>query len=294
MSGIGSIGGSTNYGMTMMRRPDPQEMFKKVDADGSGGISQAELQAVTDGIAEKSGQTLDAAQLLTQHDSNGDGSLDREEMNSLMESIRPRHEREAMLNGEASSEGQSSDTVDAKTLASYLSNAGQELVNSLISMLQQMQSSATGSDDGSATQVAAENGRQGAPPPPPSPAEMFKKVDSDGSGAISQDELQSVLDRISEKSGTMQDAKELLAANDADGNGTLDKPEMDNLMKSLGPPPPPQQTAGGSSGGSTDETLQNALASFLQNADSNSLAGLLRLMTNSTGSTTGRTVNTVT
>ena len=163
MSGISGISSSMSYGMAPMRRPDPQEMFKKVDSDSSGGVSQTELQTLTEKISENSGQSLDAAKLLSEYDSNSDGSLGQDEMNSLMESIRPKHEREAMMQ-KNSGEGNSSSGLDAQSMASYLSNSGQDLVSNLISMLQELQSAM---DEDGTSSLSAVNGRQEPPPPPP-------------------------------------------------------------------------------------------------------------------------------
>ena len=298
MSSISSIGSGMEYSMMAMQRPKPQEMFKKVDSDGSGGVSQTELQTLTDRISEKSGQSLDAAQLLTTYDSNSDGSLGQDEMNSLMESIRPKHEREAMLNGEATTDSQSSQSgsLDTQSMASYLSNSGQELVTSLISMLQQLQSTLTENAESSDT-VSEVNSMAGgrARPQPPNPEELFKTVDTDGSGSVAQDELQTLLDKLSEKNGQTLDAKELLAQNDQDGNGTLSEEEMGSMMKSIAPPPPPTlQAQSESTATTTDETVQNALSSFLQSTDKNNLASLLKLMKSYAGnSTTGQTVSTM-
>ncbi len=141
MSSINSIGGSMGYGMAAMRRPDPQEMFKKVDSDGSGGVSQTELQSLTEKISQKSGQSFDAAKMLSEYDSNSDGSLGEDEMKSLMESIRPKHEREAMLNTQGES-GSQSPGVDAQSMVTYLSNSS---LSDLIKLLKNDSSNSSSS-----------------------------------------------------------------------------------------------------------------------------------------------------
>jgi hypothetical protein len=79
MSGMGGMGG--------MKRPDPQEMFRRDDADGSGGIDQEELTAVAEKMAEKSGMSIDAEGLMAEFDADEDGTLNEEEMKSAMGSV---------------------------------------------------------------------------------------------------------------------------------------------------------------------------------------------------------------
>ncbi|MDK9717659.1 MAG: EF-hand domain-containing protein [Trichlorobacter sp.] len=290
MSSISSISSSISslFGIDQQKRK--QELFNKVDSDGNSSISQTELTALTDKISEDSGKTLDASSLLSQYDSDSDGSLNSDEMDSLMESIKPKHERDAMLNNEDQSGNQSSG-LDTTSLASYLSNSGQDLVSSLISMLQQMQSSSSDDeDDSSISSSSAINGKQGPPPPPPpKPEEMFSKVDSDSSGALSSDELQTMLDKLAEMTGQSQDASTLITQYDSDSDGALNSDEMDTMMKSMGPPPPPPQQAqsGSSNSDESSSALQSALASLLKNADQTSLSNLLKqLQGSSSGSGT--------
>jgi Ca2+-binding EF-hand superfamily protein len=67
---------------------------------------------------------------------------------------------------------------------------------------------------------------------------MFAKADADGNGGVDKAELQSLLDKISKKTGTTAaDAQTQLSKMDGDGNGSLSKDELDTGMKSLMPPP---------------------------------------------------------
>jgi hypothetical protein len=67
---------------------------------------------------------------------------------------------------------------------------------------------------------------------------MFAKVDSDGSGTVDKSELQTMLDKLSERSGqTLGSADDLLGKMDSNGDGSLDSEELDAGMKSLMPPP---------------------------------------------------------
>jgi Ca2+-binding EF-hand superfamily protein len=79
-------------------------------------------------------------------------------------------------------------------------------------------------------------------PGPPDGAQRaqarFAKVDTDGSGGVDATELQTVLDKLSEKTGTdLGKAADRLAAMDSDGNGSLSSSELDAGIKSLLPQP---------------------------------------------------------
>lgn len=84
VNGIGSYTGSMSYlqFQAPRTRPDPAEMFNKIDTDGSGGISQSELET----MAGKTGQSIDAESVISTYDADGDGELSSEEMHSYMES----------------------------------------------------------------------------------------------------------------------------------------------------------------------------------------------------------------
>lgn len=83
MSGI-----SAASGPMFAMRPDPQEMFNRVDKDGSGGIDADELSAMTEKMAEHTGETIDVDSLMETYDSDGDGVLNEEETHEAMESLR--------------------------------------------------------------------------------------------------------------------------------------------------------------------------------------------------------------
>ena len=77
---IQAIGGMSVGAMPMpsmrMQPPDPEEMFDKLDSDGDGALSETELQAMTDHLAEKLGdEAPSAADLLAKLDEDGDGAL---------------------------------------------------------------------------------------------------------------------------------------------------------------------------------------------------------------------------
>lgn len=100
--------------------------------------------------------------------------------------------------------------------------------------------------------------RGNRPPGGKDPAEMFAKVDSDGSGGVDEAELQTMLEDISQKTGTSVDgnAAELLSQMDSDGDGSLSQTELDEGMRSLLPPPSTMdfaQSRGADDGSGSDD-----------------------------------------
>ena len=66
----------------------------------------------------------------------------------------------------------------------------------------------------------------------------FAKVDADSSGSVDTTELQGMLDDITKKTGqSLGSAEDLLATMDSDGSGSLSSDELDTGMKSLMPAP---------------------------------------------------------
>ncbi|THB79543.1 MAG: hypothetical protein D6B25_01215 [Desulfobulbaceae bacterium] len=66
------------------KRADPGKMFSKIDTDGDGGISQAELDAVANKVVQRTGYSPDVANAVDTHDLDGDSKLSQEEMKNMM------------------------------------------------------------------------------------------------------------------------------------------------------------------------------------------------------------------
>jgi Ca2+-binding EF-hand superfamily protein len=91
MSAISGIGGGT---WTAQAMPDMsamrKRMFATVDTDGSGGVDATELQKVLDKVSERSGKDVGkASDLMTQWDSDGNGNLSSDELDTGMKSLMP-------------------------------------------------------------------------------------------------------------------------------------------------------------------------------------------------------------
>lgn len=83
MSGISGMSGMMG-GM----RPDPQQMFNRMDKDGSAGIDKDELSAMTEKMAEASGTEIDVVSLMEEFDGDEDGILNQDETHAAMESLK--------------------------------------------------------------------------------------------------------------------------------------------------------------------------------------------------------------
>jgi Ca2+-binding EF-hand superfamily protein len=92
----------------------------------------------------------------------------------------------------------------------------------------------------------------------PNPAEMFNKIDSDGSGGISQSELKTFAEGISSRTGNGIDTTNAISTYDTDGNGELSSDELRSFMEAtMGP----RRGMMGMQGGHGPENLFNALDS---------------------------------
>jgi len=86
-------------------------------------------------------------------------------------------------------------------------------------------------------------------PPPegggPDRAEMFKALDSDGSGGLNMTELEAM--GLNELTGESTDTSESISTYDTDGNGELSQEELEAMMQEKGPPTQPPERIGGAS-----------------------------------------------
>ena len=237
---VSSIGSSGSYAMqamqAMQQRQGPQDLFKKVDLDGSGGVSQAELKTLTEDISSKTDKTLNVDETsFASSDTDGNGALSEEELITLMNSngFGP---PAGMEGGEAMAPPPSKD----RAAAAYAANSGGDALSSLIAglqnLLEQLQSESgdqvTSSDTASIGNDGSPHGLQ----------DFFKKVDSDGSGGVSMDELATMAEDLQKMTGqSLTVDNDTFGAADSDGDGSLNTDELKSFMDKSGvaPPPPP-------------------------------------------------------
>lgn len=205
INGISSYGSYMSYQQSQcLQQPrDPDGMFKRIDSDGSGGISQAELDAFAGKISEKTGNTIDTADTLSTYDADNSGEL-----------------------------------------------SGEELKNFLV---------ATGMQPPMKGMGMMGMNR-------PDPSAMFNEIDSDGSGGISQTELETLAEKISAKTGTTMDTEDAVSIYDTDGDGELSSEELKNFMEASGMQPP-------------REIIQQAMSAYSLNSGGEETASLVDYLT---------------
>ncbi|MBU0945876.1 MAG: hypothetical protein KKE53_15655 [Proteobacteria bacterium] len=88
---INNISNMSNSMLTMrssgMKGPPPpqgQDVFQVADTNGDGVVSLSELEAVTEGIEEVTGTTINVDEALSSYDANQDGGLSGEELLLMM------------------------------------------------------------------------------------------------------------------------------------------------------------------------------------------------------------------
>lgn len=91
MSTISAIGGSAGA-WPALGSPGrmKEQLFAKVDAEGSGGVDKTALQGLLDKVASRSGAAAGSAEdLFAGIDSDGDGSVSADELAQGMKSLMP-------------------------------------------------------------------------------------------------------------------------------------------------------------------------------------------------------------
>ena len=155
---INSISGGTNLTGQVnyeTRRPSPEEMFKKMDVNGDGSVDKSEMQSVIGQIRGKDGDSIDISDMFSKMDADGDGKITEKEHNAA---------------------------------------------------IQQM--------------------GKGGPPPKPNPEEMFAEMDANGDGTIDKDEMESFMAQMPSIDGNKSDLDELFSQIDTDGNGEISEDEF--------------------------------------------------------------------
>jgi len=239
MSSISSYASNSsysNYTQTSVRQKPSEEdmaamkkeLFAKADADGSGGLSKTEL---SDFLSKgPNGDSIDTDAAFTSFDSNGDGSVSADEMDTGMQSMRAQMEsnmNKAKFSGAEQSQGKemrkppSMEELFSKADSSGDSSISSEEFSNFLSKGPQADS------------VNAE--------------EAFAKYDSNGDGSLSSDEFKAGMKDMmasmpppppppSGSSGnsdsSSSSSKNIMSSLDADGDGTIDEEELTSGLSS--------------------------------------------------------------
>ncbi len=196
------------------------DLFRKTDSDGSGSVSQSELQSLSEKVASSSLDLSDEA--FAGYDSDGDGTLSEDELNAVLDSGKPPMGMEGMAppppsNGEA--------------VSAYADNTGDE-DDTLASIIAGLQSLMAQLQSGSSDPSSSQDGQDG----------FFSTVDGDASGGISLDELTTLAQNLGSVTGqSITVDEESFASYDSDGDGVLGSDELKTFMEQngLAAPPPP-------------------------------------------------------
>ena len=104
------------------------------------------------------------------------------------------------------------------------------------------------------------------------PAEMFNKVDTDESGGISQTELETLAENISDRTGQTIDIEDALTTYDIDGDGELSAEELQAFLDDSGLQPPSMKGMGMMG-------IQQAMSSYSLNSLGSETSTLLDYLT---------------
>lgn len=268
---VNSISSSGSYAlqqallaMQQQQRTGPQDLFQMVDADASGGVSQSELTTLAQNIGSATGQTLNVDNAaFTGYDADANGTLSGKEFMDALQSS-------GLFSATGTDGTGTSSTTKDQAAAAYSATSGGDALSSLIAglqnLLQQLQSgSGDQSTSGTSTSTASVGHHHGGH----HGGDFFKKVDTDGSGGVSMDELSAMATDIQDKTGqTISVTNDTFAAADSGGDGSLNADELKSFMEQSGfvPPAPP----GGMAMGTSSDTTQTASASSTDSTSSSS------------------------
>lgn len=172
-SSVSSAWSSASMQRAQRPGPSPERLLAKMDADGSGGVNVAELQGLLDDVAQKTGvgSQTSAADLVKQYDSDGDGSLNADELGKTMQSVLPPPPSTmafAQSRSEgAGSTGQAGDDLFGKVDTDGDGGVSQTELQALLEKMSGGTASKTGVDSD----------------------ELFSQLDADGDGSLSQAEF---------------------------------------------------------------------------------------------------------
>jgi Ca2+-binding EF-hand superfamily protein len=224
VNGISSYNSYTSYlqPQAMRNKPDPAEMFKKVDTDGSGGISQSELDALAEKISSDTGRTIDTGNAIATYDTDGNGELSSEEMDAFMKSTMQQGVGHMGMQGGPGGLFNALDTdgsggVSQSELETWAQNMSEETGNTIDTTDAVTTYDTDGDGELSSTELKSFLDASGvpspetagmAPPHPPSRSSdssetdsssssadgILSKYDTNGDGVLSATELQAYLD----------------------------------------------------------------------------------------------------
>jgi len=178
ISSVSSAWSSASVQRASRPGPSPERLLSKIDTDGSGGVSDTELQSLLDNVAKKTGVSsqTSAADLVKQYDANGDGSLNADELGNTLQSALPPPPSTMAFAQSRGGEGSSSAT-------SATGQAGDDLFGKVDSdgdgavSKTELQALLEAMSGGTASQTGV------------SSDDVFSQLDTDGDGSLTQAEF---------------------------------------------------------------------------------------------------------
>lgn len=127
----------------------------------------------------------------------------------------------------------------------------------------------------------------------PGLAELFSKLDTDGSGSLEQTEVQSLTEKISEATGVSVDLAEFLTTYDTDADGALSEDEAVTALEAnrpQGPPPEGMMVGMGAMQGSGGPDYAQMFSEMDTDGDSSISATEAESLADIIGNATGTTI----
>lgn len=178
ISSVSSAWSSASVQRASRPGPSPERLLSKIDTDGSGGVSDTELQGLLDDVAKKTGVSsqTSAADLVKQYDANGDGSLNADELGKTLQGVLPPPPSTMAFaqsrGGESSSSATSATGQAGDDLFGKVDSDGDGAVSKT-----ELQALLEAMSGGTASQTGV------------SSDDVFSQLDTDGDGSLTQAEF---------------------------------------------------------------------------------------------------------
>ncbi|MGD0820218.1 MAG: EF-hand domain-containing protein [Desulfomonilia bacterium] len=285
VSGISSSNSYMNY-----------MLFEALDTDGSGGISQSELDTWAKKMSSVTGTTIDTTNAVSTYGT--DGVLSADELNSFMESTM---QQGMGFAGIPPASQDSSDSSGSTDLFNAITGGSSQMTQAQLDTWATDMSKATGqtidttnaistydtNGDGtlSASEFQSFLNASGIQPPTSQDSsnssastDLFNAI-TGGSSQMTQAQLDTWASDMSQATGQTIDTTNAISTYDTNGDGTLSSSEFQSFLDANGisapqnfgmaPPPPPPPSSGSSETSSSTTSSTSSADSIISKYDTN-------------------------